>query len=93
MHLGDPNAVKTITGIRPRIDGATGVTVTVEIGGAMSPDATPTWSTAQTFTIGSSIKIDSFATGRFLSVRFTNVDYAQWRMRSFDIDYVNAGRY
>ena len=93
MHLGDPNAVKTITGIRPRIDGATGATVTVEIGGAMSPDATPTWSTAQTFTIGSSIKIDSFATGRFLSVRFENVDYAQWRMRSFDIDYVNAGRY
>ncbi len=93
MSLGDPQRVKTIKGIRPRIDGDTGAEITVEIGASMVPDGTPTWSDPQTFTIGSDIKIDSFATGRFMSVRFSNSDYSQWRIRSFDIDYQMGGYY
>jgi hypothetical protein len=93
MTLGDPQRVKTIKGIRPRIDGDTGAEITIEIGASMVPDGTPTWSAAQTFTIGTDIKIDSFATGRFMSVRFSNSDYSQWRIRSFDIDYVTQGMF
>lgn len=93
ITLGDPMRVKTITGIRPRIDGADGETVTIEVGGSMLPDKPPTWSAPVTFTLGQSIKADAFATGRFMSVRFGNVGYAQWRIRSFDVDFQPAGRF
>ena len=93
MTMGDPYSVKTIRAIYPRIDGVIGSTVNVQIGSSMYPDQATTWQTAQAFTIGSSIKVDSFASGRFLSVRFTNADYGAWRMKSFDVDYVNAGAY
>ena len=79
--------------IGARIDGVIGATVNVQVGASMYPDAAPTWQTAQPFVIGSSIKVDSFASGRFLSIRFTNVDYGAWRMKSFDVDFVNAGAY
>lgn len=93
MTLGDPYSVKTIRAIRPRIDGTSGSIVNIQVGAAMVADAAPVWQTAQPFVIGESIKVDSFATGRFLSVRFTNTDYASWRMKSYDIDYVTAGAY
>ena len=93
MTLGDPMRVKTISGIRPRIDGSVGDTITIEAGGSMYPDAEPTWSAPVTYTIGQSIKADVFAAGRFLSVRFGNVGTPQWRMRSFDVDYMPGGLY
>ena len=93
MTMGDAYSVKTVRAIYPRIDGNTGATVNIQIGASMFPDSGPEWQPTQAFTIGSSIKIDSFATGRFISVRFTNVDYGAWRMKSFDVDYVNAGSY
>jgi hypothetical protein len=93
ITLGDAGAIKTIRSIRPKIDGNTGATVNVQVGAAMYPDQTPTWQTAQPFVIGQSFKVDSFATGRYLSIRFSNTDYGAWRMKSFDIDYVNSGSY
>lgn len=91
MTMGDPYSVKTIRSIYPRIDGVFGASVNIEVGASMYPDSAPTWQTAQSFVIGSSIKVDSFASGRFLSIRFTNADYGAWRMKSFDVDYVNSG--
>ena len=91
--MGDPYSVKTIRCIYPRIDGVSGATVNVQVGSSMFPDSAPTWQTAQSFVIGTSIKVDSFASGRFLSVRFTNADYGAWRMKSFDVDFINSGAY
>lgn len=93
MTMGDPYSVKTMRSIYPRIDGIVGATIDVQVGSSMYPDEATTWQTAQTFTIGSSIKVDSFATGRFFAVRFSNVDYGAWRMKSFDVDYVNSGAF
>lgn len=93
MTMGDPYSIKTVRSIYPRIDGVIGASVNVQVGASMYPDAPPTWQTAQPFVIGSTIKVDSFASGRFLSIRFTNVDYGAWRMKSFDVDYVNSGAY
>lgn len=93
MFFGDPYSVKTITAIRPKIDGTYGSQITIEIGASMYPDAPPSWSAARTFTIGQSIKVDSFATGRYLAVRFSNGGYANWRMKSFDVEYVKSGAF
>lgn len=93
MHLGDPYAVKTITGIRPRIDGNNGAVISIEVGASMYPTAVPTWSNPVPFVIGQSIKIDSFATGRYMSVRFKNSDFPSWRIKSFDLEYVKNGAF
>ena len=93
MTMGDPYMVKTWSSIYPQIDGVSGATVNVQVGASMFPDGEVTWQTAQPFVIGTSLKIDSFASGRFLAVRFTNSDYGAWRMKSFGGDYVNSGRY
>jgi hypothetical protein len=57
----------------------------------MTPDAAPTWSDAVSFTIGSSIKADAFAQGRFLAVEFSGS--LPFRVRSFDLDVVSTGAY
>jgi hypothetical protein len=93
MTLDDSGSVNTIRAIYPKIDGTTGAQISIQVGASMYPDAAPTWQTAQTFTIGSSIKIDQFATGRYMSIRFASTSYPGWRMRSFVIDYVNAGTF
>lgn len=93
FDMGDPYSIKTIRGIRPRIDGINGDVVNIQVGAAMSAHSAPIWSSAVPFTIGSSVKADLFASGRFMSVRFTNTAYGAWRLKSFDIDYVDAGAY
>lgn len=93
MTLDDPGTVKTVTGIRPQIDGNSGATVQISIGASMYPDASPTWSNPQTFTLGQSIKIDSFATGRYIAVKFANGDYSAWRIKSYQIEFTKAGKF
>lgn len=93
MTLDDPQRVKTIRSIYPRIDGALGAQISVQVGAAMVADGVPEWSTVQTFTVGTDQKIDSFASGRYLSLRLSNADYSPWRLRSLDIDYVAGGYY
>lgn len=94
MTLGDPNAIKVIKGIRPKIDGNSGATVSIQVGSSMTPDGAVTWAPAATFTIGTDFKVDTFSIGgRYMSVKFSNIDYAPWRMKSFSIDYVSTGAY
>ena len=91
ISFGDGIGVKTVRSLYPKLEGAQGAVVNIQVGASMYPDNAPTWGTAQAFTIGSTSKIDSIVTGRFLSVRFTTNDYPSWRIKSFDIDYVDAG--
>lgn len=93
ISMGDPYSVKTLSAIYPRIEGNAGEVISIQFGASMYPDSEPEWQTAQSFTIGSSVKVDSFATGRFLAVRFAHADYGVWRMKSFDVDYINSGAY
>jgi hypothetical protein len=93
IDLGDPTAVKTVREIRPVIDGVTGDTISIQVGASMRPDSIPVYSAAQTYTIGTDYKIDTFATGRYISVKFSNTGYGAWRMKSFGVDYVPAGLY
>lgn len=93
MTLGDPFTVKFVKSVLPKIDGNTGATISIQVGAAMNPNQNITWGDAQTFTIGSSEKIDCSISGRYIAVRFTNDTYSQWRMKSFGLEYVVSGRY
>ncbi len=91
IDLGDPTRVKTITSIRPVIDGTNAMQVGVQVGYSMYPDQTPTWGAVQNFSVGTSYKVDTLTSGRYLSIRFTNTDYQRWRIKSFYLDYIDAG--
>lgn len=93
MTLGDASVMKTVRAIRPVIDGTSGTVISVQVGSSMFPDAAPIWKPAVNFTVGQSLKVDAFTTGRYIAVRFLNSDYGRWRMKSFAIDYVVAGAY
>lgn len=91
MTMDDPYTTKLVRAVYPRIDAPANTQVTIQVGGSMTADKPPVWSDPVTFTVGQSIKADSFATGRFLAVRISAS--APWRMRSLDLDIAPAGAY
>ena len=91
MHLDSPEKVKLCRAVYPIIDGTTGDTVQIEVGASMTANVAPTWSAPATFTIGIDQKVDCFATGRYLAVRLTHVNYPTWRIRSLGIDVQDQG--
>lgn len=93
ISLDDPQSIKTIRSIYPRIDAANGTLVQVEVGGSMNAEDAPQWSAPSVYTVGTTNKVDSFATGRFLSVRFTALDNQPWRLKSYDLDVIQQGLY
>jgi hypothetical protein len=90
---GDTDSVKVIRSIRPRIDGPVGTVVSIQIGASMDAETAPVYQPASTYTIGSTLKADCFATGRFHSIKFSSNSTSPWRIKSFDIDYVQQGRF
>jgi hypothetical protein len=90
---GDTDAVKTIRSIRPRIDGPVGSVVQIEIGASMDAETAPVYAEPISYVLGSTLKADTFASGRFHSVRFSSSGVAPWRIKSYDIDYITQGRY
>jgi hypothetical protein len=91
MTFQDPYSNKLIRAVYPRVDAATGAPLQVQVGSSMYADGAVSWSPPVTFEVGRDIKVDTFAQGRFLAVKFTG--NFPWRMRSFDVDVVPTGAY
>jgi hypothetical protein len=90
----DDNArVKLIRAVYPRLDGTTGATVYVQVGGAMDAESEYTWSDPVPYTIGTTYKVDTFASGRYLAYRLYSTDSLSWRCKSIDFDIVPVGGY
>lgn len=87
LSFDDPTSVKVIKGIRPRVTGTAGDTLQISVGGAMDVEGAVTWSPTFNYTIGTSYKVDAFATGRFLAIKVMSTGGNPWSIRSFDIDY------
>lgn len=91
MTFDDAYTNKLIRAVYPRIDAPANTVVNVSVGGAMSPIESPTYSDPVAYTVGTSFKIDSFAIGRYLSIKLESTDYSPWLLRSIDIDVVPTG--
>lgn len=91
LSFGVPEKIKLVRGIRPRIVGNTGQTVTIKIGYADDPYAEPTWSATMTHTIGSTVMNNCLVSGRYIAIRFESGTAYQWRMDSYDLDVVEMG--
>lgn len=91
LSFGEPDKIKLIRGIRPRIVGNTGYTVLIQVGGSNDPYADPTYSTTMAHTIGTTVANDCFVAWRYPAVRISTGTAYQWRLDSYDIDVELAG--
>jgi hypothetical protein len=91
LHFDDPQTVKRIRSVWPRIDADAGTVVLVEVGASMKPDVAPTWNAAVSFTVGTTTKVDSMASGRYLALRLSSAVNSDWRVRGVDLDIVPMG--
>lgn len=93
MAFGAPERIKIVSGVRPRITGNRGGTVIVRIGAADGPDDEPRWAKPITFTIGRSLKLDRFVSGRYLAIRFETGTAFSWKLDGFSMDIDDAGEF
>lgn len=91
LTFGDPASVKLLKSVRPQIDAIPGTVLQISVGGAMDLDAGTTWQAPVNFTVGTDQKIDCFATGRYLALRIASTDYANWRLKRYDMDIETMG--
>lgn len=88
-----PDRVKLVRAVYPRIDAAVGTKVQIEVGGTMDIETPVVWSAPVVYTTGSTFKADTFASGRFIAIRFMSLDNQPWRVRSYDLDIQMQGGY
>lgn len=91
IALDDGQRVKLVRGAWPRVSAAAGTQLQFTFGYAMVPNATPTWGTPRTFTVGTSYKVDDLVAGRFPAFKIGSTADALWRIRSTDLDVVFRG--
>ena len=91
LSFGEPEQIKLVKGIRPRISGSTGQTVNIKVGSSNDPFLDPTWGSTMQHVIGSTISNDCFVSGRYIAVRFETGSAYQWRLDSYDLDIETGG--
>lgn len=91
LSFGAPEKIKLVRGIRPRIVGNTGDTVSIKIGSSNDPYLDPTYGPTMTHTIGTTISNDCLVSGRYIAVRFETGTAFQWRLDSYCLDIEESG--
>lgn len=81
-----PESIKLVRGVRPRIFGNDGETVLVQIGYSNDPYTAPTWGSAMTHTIGTTVRNDCLISGRYIAIKFATGTSYTWRLDSYDMD-------
>ena len=93
MSFGTASTVKTLRAVFPRIDAPSGTSVTIQAGASMDAETGYVWSPPVTYTVGSTYRVDTFATGRFIGLRVSSSSSGSWRIKSMDFDFVQRGTY
>jgi hypothetical protein len=92
LSLGDPDAIKLVKSVRPRVDAPAGTTLNIRIGGAMTADGSVTWSAPLPYVVGQSEAAYGFATGRYIGLRVEGMVGDPWRVRSLDVEFERIGK-
>lgn len=94
LELGPPvEQIKTIRRIWPRIDlySTSDPVIRIEVGTQIRKGDPITWQGPYNFNVVTDDKIDVFATGRYLSIRFSTISSSNWALDHFDVDYSPRG--
>lgn len=91
ISFGDPSRIKLVRGVRARITGNVGETVGFQVGSSDDPYTDPTYSSVVYHTIGSTIEVPFFVSGRYPALRISTGTAYQWRLDSLEFDVVDGG--
>ena len=90
ISFDDPQTIKLMRGLWPKINATSGVSMSVTVSGAFAPKTASVSSGSSTYTVGTDYKTDMMVSGRFLTLRLTNTG-TPWSVKSVDFDVVQSG--
>jgi hypothetical protein len=92
MHFDQRSTSKTLRRSRWNFDGTAGQTISIQHGSAKTADAVPTYSTAGTYTIGTTDFVGNRSTGgKYSAVKLTTTTHPL-KLRSGDLDVTFEGQ-
>ena len=83
MTFDEPERIKIIKRVHPKIQGNTGTTLSIRIGSTSTPGGAIIWSAPVTFTVGTDEFVDMFAQGKFLAFEISGAGNTPWFLNSF----------
>ena len=89
LFFDSVDTVKFCRGVRLNMDGGP---VNVYVGRQMSPNESTTWEGPFSFDPSTDYKINCRVTGRLLGIKVESTADVAWRLNSYDMDVVPAGR-
>lgn len=92
LSLNNPDKIKLVRSIRPRIVGQTGQTIKISVGSQSDPWEEPVWTTS-VYTVGVSVLSHFLVSGRFIAVKFESDSAYKWRLDSYDVDFEFIGEW
>ena len=93
MAFGNPQSRKLVSRIWPKINGAPGDRVKFRLGGQEVAEGPTALTPAVDFVIGSNQPIDTFISGRYITMLVESDGIHQWRLGSFDLEYREQGQW
>jgi len=94
MDFGDPDSIKIIKTIRPRITANAGTSIYIRVGVQFNADDPIQWNTERLYTVGTDREAYFTCKGRYISVRFRTQDIDEtWALHGFTIETALSGNY
>ena len=87
----DPDSVKMLLAVRPRIAAAAGTSIDVYIAAVDDSEDTYSWGSANAFVVGTDVEIVQPVTGRFLGIRFEETGSVEWSLHSVGLEISVVG--
>ena len=87
----DPNTVKHITSIWPKMSTSSTNTVNVYLGTQMSTQDGVTWGDPVSFSPNTQSKVSVRGTGKLYAVKFESTTDMEWELDGYAVEVKNAG--
>ena len=94
ITFDDLTRKKRIKTLYPTFEAISGTAISVRVGYHDAPEASVTWGSAQTFTVGTDYKVDftSDNLGRMVAIEYSTTGDVAWKHHYTDVDYVTEGK-
>lgn len=94
ISLDDSDSMKVLDGSRPQFKAQAGAVVSIYHGSSKTADGEPSYSSAATYTVGTSNLANRFSrAGRYMAWKCISTDYPLVALRSLDLQYTVQGRF
>lgn len=88
----DTTSHKVVTEVWPRMEGSSGASIDIYVGTQDYPDGAVTWNGPYAFRPGVDKKIDCYASGTLLGIKFQSEANQSWKLYGYDMTVAVGGR-